>query len=233
MIIIPIKWLFHWEYTLFLDKPMYVCPKATKNAMGLGAELHRRPASASSNKARVQSCTKYQSGIEMLCIVYSPQYITFITNLHNQTWPMYILYIHATYRLTSPINGGIEQPTIWHDFCQEIVYTPKLTVSIGQSNDSPVYLRIFERSTIFTSYISISAMSVLRFLHLWGGPLNIIELLSSPFWMVPCSSLALSAPMTSSQTTALQWTIGGVTVGTSTIQRYHIDSYSILLLVES
>ena len=22
MIIIPIKWLFHWEYTLFLDKPM-------------------------------------------------------------------------------------------------------------------------------------------------------------------------------------------------------------------
>ena len=22
MIIIPIKWLFHWEYTLFSDKPM-------------------------------------------------------------------------------------------------------------------------------------------------------------------------------------------------------------------
>ena len=23
MIIIPIKWLFHWEYTLFSDKPIY------------------------------------------------------------------------------------------------------------------------------------------------------------------------------------------------------------------
>ena len=23
MIIIPIKWLFHWEYTLFSDKPEY------------------------------------------------------------------------------------------------------------------------------------------------------------------------------------------------------------------
>ena len=23
MIIIPIKWLFHWEYTLFSDKPMF------------------------------------------------------------------------------------------------------------------------------------------------------------------------------------------------------------------
>ena len=23
LIIIPIKWLFHWEYTLFSDKPMY------------------------------------------------------------------------------------------------------------------------------------------------------------------------------------------------------------------
>ena len=26
MIIIPIKWLFHWEYTLFSDKPMSVSP---------------------------------------------------------------------------------------------------------------------------------------------------------------------------------------------------------------
>ena len=25
MIIIPIKWLFHWEYTLFSDKPTYFC----------------------------------------------------------------------------------------------------------------------------------------------------------------------------------------------------------------
>ena len=24
MIIIPIKWLFHWEYTLFSDKPIYI-----------------------------------------------------------------------------------------------------------------------------------------------------------------------------------------------------------------
>ena len=24
MIIIPIKWLFHWEYTLFSDKPIWV-----------------------------------------------------------------------------------------------------------------------------------------------------------------------------------------------------------------
>ena len=23
MIIIPIKWLFHWEYTLFSDKPIW------------------------------------------------------------------------------------------------------------------------------------------------------------------------------------------------------------------
>ena len=23
MIIIPIKWLFHWEYTIFSDKPIY------------------------------------------------------------------------------------------------------------------------------------------------------------------------------------------------------------------
>ena len=23
LIIIPIKWLFHWEYTLFSDKPIY------------------------------------------------------------------------------------------------------------------------------------------------------------------------------------------------------------------
>ena len=23
LIIIPIKWLFHWEYTIFLDKPIY------------------------------------------------------------------------------------------------------------------------------------------------------------------------------------------------------------------
>jgi len=23
LIIIPIKWLFHWEYTLFSDKPKY------------------------------------------------------------------------------------------------------------------------------------------------------------------------------------------------------------------
>ena len=26
MIIIPIKWLFHWEYTLFSDKPISVIP---------------------------------------------------------------------------------------------------------------------------------------------------------------------------------------------------------------
>ena len=26
LIIIPIKWLFHWEYTLFSDKIMYVLP---------------------------------------------------------------------------------------------------------------------------------------------------------------------------------------------------------------
>ena len=24
VIIIPIKWLFHWEYTLFSDKPIYI-----------------------------------------------------------------------------------------------------------------------------------------------------------------------------------------------------------------
>ena len=24
LIIIPIKWLFHWEYTLFSDKPIYI-----------------------------------------------------------------------------------------------------------------------------------------------------------------------------------------------------------------
>ena len=24
LIIIPIKWLFHWEYTLFSDKPIYL-----------------------------------------------------------------------------------------------------------------------------------------------------------------------------------------------------------------
>ena len=28
MIIIPIKWLFHWEYTLFSDKP--ICPCFSK-----------------------------------------------------------------------------------------------------------------------------------------------------------------------------------------------------------
>ena len=25
LIIIPIKWLFHWEYTLFSDKPICFC----------------------------------------------------------------------------------------------------------------------------------------------------------------------------------------------------------------
>ena len=25
LIIIPIKWLFHWEYTLFSDKPIWIC----------------------------------------------------------------------------------------------------------------------------------------------------------------------------------------------------------------
>ena len=26
LIIIPIKWLFHWEYSLFSDKPIYLSP---------------------------------------------------------------------------------------------------------------------------------------------------------------------------------------------------------------
>ena len=31
MIIIPIKWLFHWEYTLFSDKPIWLFNIAMEN----------------------------------------------------------------------------------------------------------------------------------------------------------------------------------------------------------
>ena len=33
MIIIPIKWLFHWEYTLFSDKPIWVNKKVNWNVI--------------------------------------------------------------------------------------------------------------------------------------------------------------------------------------------------------
>ena len=39
MIIIPIKWLFHWEYTLFSDKPVYKGYKGYKGYKAPGYKL--------------------------------------------------------------------------------------------------------------------------------------------------------------------------------------------------
>ena len=36
MIIIPIKWLFHWEYTLFSDKPIFLDFMSHRNPQGPG-----------------------------------------------------------------------------------------------------------------------------------------------------------------------------------------------------
>ena len=46
LIVIPIKWLFHWEYTLFSDKPIWIIMKNHKNARNLETKLHRLGASA-------------------------------------------------------------------------------------------------------------------------------------------------------------------------------------------
>ena len=46
MIIIPIKWLFHWEYTLFSDKPIFISGSVVvllqvlRGAVRQGAEVY-------------------------------------------------------------------------------------------------------------------------------------------------------------------------------------------------
>ena len=55
MIIIPIKWLFHWEYTLFSDKPNYLRP----NTLG-GLECHPKKLRKSHRTQQFHSCQPYQ-----------------------------------------------------------------------------------------------------------------------------------------------------------------------------
>ena len=47
MIIIPIKWLFHWEYTLFSDKPISQCRLRER----LGGSLACRPSAGSASSS--------------------------------------------------------------------------------------------------------------------------------------------------------------------------------------
>ena len=41
MIIIPIKWLYHWEYTLFSDKPKCCCWEGVCDWGARNCDVHR------------------------------------------------------------------------------------------------------------------------------------------------------------------------------------------------
>ena len=52
LIIIPIKWLFHWEYTLFSDKPIYIIGFCYSYSLNMF-----EPCSASSSPTAPLRCT--------------------------------------------------------------------------------------------------------------------------------------------------------------------------------
>ena len=109
MIIIPIKWLFHWEYTLFSDKPIllpFIGSPATAASKALSVHGHRgqgphlRLKDLAARRLTTGDDEVQQQNGEVTFIGSIPVYMGFIWVLYGFIWFYTVLEVsHRFYKV--------------------------------------------------------------------------------------------------------------------------------------